>query len=68
MTSKKKDIQRVLYVSEKAGFFGGVERYIYDSANAMKRAGWLVSMMYAEDALDVNIFLKLYNATLLFCR
>lgn len=61
MTSKKQDIQRVLYVSEKAGFFGGVERYIYDSANALKRSGWLVNMMYAEDALDVNIFLKIFN-------
>ena len=38
MATKKQDIQRVLYVSEKAGFFGGVERYIYDSAKALKKS------------------------------
>ena len=56
MTSKKQEFHRVLYVSEKAGFFGGVERYIYDSAKALRESGWIVSMMYAEEARDLDEF------------
>ncbi len=61
MNSKKQNIKRILYVSEKAGFFGGVERYIYDSAKALKDAGWSVSMMFAEKALDAKSFLALFD-------
>jgi glycosyltransferase involved in cell wall biosynthesis len=61
MSSKKHDIQRVLYVSEKAGFFGGVERYIYDTAKTMKNAGWVVSMMFSEEALDADDFLDIFD-------
>lgn len=61
MKSKKHDIQKVLYVSEKAGFFGGVERYIYDSAKALKDAGWTVSMMFSDEALDSGKFLTLFD-------
>jgi len=61
MKSKKQEIKKVLYVSEKAGFFGGVERYIYDSAKALKDAGWAVSMMFAEEALDLENFLTLFD-------
>lgn len=62
MSSKKQDAKRVLYVSEKAGFFGGVERYIYDTAKALKDAGWSVSMMFAEEALDLPEFLKIFDS------
>ena len=61
MASKKPEAQKILYVSEKAGFFGGVERYIYDSAKSLKQAGWSVSMMYTEESLDINNFLKLFT-------
>jgi len=61
MSSKKQDAKRVLYVSEKAGFFGGVERYIYDTAKALKDAGWSVSMMFAEEALGLQNFLKIFD-------
>jgi len=63
MSSKKKEFQRVLYVSEKAGFFGGVERYIYDSAKALKNGGWLVSMMYVEESRDLDDFLGIFYKT-----
>lgn len=59
--SSKQHIKRVLYVSEKAGFFGGVERYIHDSAKALKDAGWSVSMMFAEEALDAKSFLDIFD-------
>lgn len=59
--SSKQHIKRVLYVSGKAGFFGGVERYIYDSAKALKDAGWSVSMMFAEEALDAESFLDIFD-------
>jgi glycosyltransferase involved in cell wall biosynthesis len=61
MISKKQKIKRILYVSEKAGFFGGVERYIYDTAQVLKKAGWEIYMMYSEEALDVEKFLKIFN-------
>jgi len=60
MSSKKQEFKRVLYVSEKAGFFGGVERYIYDSAKALKSGGWLVSMMYVEESRDLDDFLGIF--------
>ncbi len=62
MGSKKQDPKRILYVSEKAGFFGGVERYIYDTAEAMKNAGWSVSMMFSEEALDLQNFLEIFDS------
>ena len=61
MNKKKQDIKRVLYVSEKAGFFGGVERYIYDSAKALINAGWVVSMMFTEEARELEDFLSLFD-------
>ena len=61
MGSKKLDPKRILYVSEKAGFFGGVERYIYDTAEAMKHAGWSVNMMFSEEALDLQNFLEIFD-------
>ena len=63
MSSKKQDPKRILYVSEKAGFFGGVERYIYDTAKAMKDAGWSVNMMFSEEALDLQNFLEIFNSS-----
>jgi glycosyltransferase involved in cell wall biosynthesis len=61
MSTKGKNLKRLLYVSEKAGFYGGVERYIYDTAQALKSAGWEVSMMYAEEALNAKDFLALFS-------
>ena len=63
MSSKKEDAKRVLYVSEKAGFFGGVERYIYDTAKALKDSGWFVSMMFTEEALELQDFLKIFDSS-----
>lgn len=57
----KKQPGRILYVSGKAGFFGGVERYIYDTAEALADAGWNVSMMFAETALEADKFLKRFK-------
>ena len=61
MNAKAKKQKRLLYVSEKAGFYGGVERYIYDTAHTLKNAGWEISMMYAEEALDAKGFLALFD-------
>ena len=32
--------RKILFVNSKYGFFGGVERYIYDTASLLKRGGW----------------------------
>ncbi|MDD5596618.1 MAG: glycosyltransferase family 4 protein [Victivallaceae bacterium] len=61
MNAKARKTKRLLYVSEKAGFYGGVERYIYDTAHALKNAGWKISMMYAEEASEVKDFLALFD-------
>ena len=53
--------RRVLYVSGKAGFFGGVERYIYDTAEILTEAGWKISMMFDEKALEADKFLKVFD-------
>ena len=63
MSSKKQNAKRVLYVSEKAGYFGGVERYIYDTAKALKDSGWSVSMMFAEEALELQDFLQIFDSS-----
>ena len=55
-----KHTKRILYVSAKAGFFGGVERYIYDTAKVLRDAGWSVNMMFAEEARDVEEFLSVF--------
>ncbi|MDD5697237.1 MAG: glycosyltransferase family 4 protein [Victivallaceae bacterium] len=63
MGGKKHLQKRILYVSEKAGFFGGVERYCYDTARVLKSAGWKVGMMFAEEVRDAARFLALFDQT-----
>ena len=61
MSVKQNHSKRILYVSEKAGFFGGVERYIFDTAEALAEAGWDINIMYEEKALTPLKFLKIFN-------
>jgi glycosyltransferase involved in cell wall biosynthesis len=63
MMTKKNDStgMRILYVSGKAGFFGGVERYIYDTAEVLAEAGWKISMMFGEKAFVPDKFLKIFD-------
>lgn len=56
--------KRVLYVSTKCGFFGGVERYIYDTASLLAASGWSVAMVYEEKARDFETFSSVFSQTL----
>ncbi|MCB1734797.1 MAG: glycosyltransferase family 4 protein [Gammaproteobacteria bacterium] len=39
---------RVLHVNAKAGFFGGVERILFDTANGLQERGWPQALLHAE--------------------
>jgi len=43
---------RVLHVHHKAGFFGGVERVLYDTAKGLADRGWPQALMYDEGNVD----------------
>lgn len=43
--------RKLLFVNSKYGFYGGVERYIYDTAGVLKRRGWECRGVF-EDATD----------------
>ncbi|QSH41981.1 glycosyltransferase family 4 protein [Lentisphaerota bacterium ZTH] len=55
MSSKAK-VKRILYVSQKGGFFGGVERFIYDTAEALNNCDFAVFGMFAEPARQFEPF------------
>jgi glycosyltransferase involved in cell wall biosynthesis len=48
--------KKILYVSQKAGFFGGVERYIFDTASILTKNGCAVSGLFFENARDLELF------------
>ncbi len=43
--------RKILFVNSKYGFFGGVERYVYDTAGLLKRNGWKCYGVF-EEATD----------------
>ena len=45
---------KILFVNEKAGFFGGVEQNIYDSALALEKKGHELSIAYGEKCRDLE--------------
>lgn len=53
--------KRILFVSAKAGFLGGVERYIYDVASLLAENGYLVSGLFTERARDFEIFTRPFS-------
>ncbi len=50
---------RILYVSATAGFFGGVERYIFDSAKLLAENGFEVNGLFEHvDGKETDVFLE----------
>lgn len=45
---------RVLHVNHKAGFQGGVERIVYDTAQSLAALGWPQALLYEVDQPDVS--------------
>ena len=53
---------RILYVSATAGFFGGVERYIYDTARLLAENGFEVSGLFERaDGKEPDVFLEVFR-------
>ena len=53
---------RILFMSATAGFFGGVERYIYDSARLLSENGFEVSGLFEHaDGRESDVFLKTFR-------
>jgi glycosyltransferase involved in cell wall biosynthesis len=48
--------RKILFVSEYAGFFGGVERYIFAAAKLLREAGAEVWGCFAAESRDVELF------------
>ncbi|MFA7231171.1 MAG: glycosyltransferase family 4 protein [Victivallaceae bacterium] len=58
-TEKQKN--KILYISTKSGFFGGVERYIYDTAALLSDNGYRVSGLFKEKAKDFELFSRPFD-------
>ncbi|MEI8245341.1 MAG: glycosyltransferase family 4 protein [Lentisphaerota bacterium] len=53
---------RILFVSATSGFFGGVERYIYDSARLLSENGFEVSGLFEHaDGRESDAFLETFR-------
>ena len=48
----------ILFVSDLAGFAGGIERYIYQTATILKRRGFAVFGMFGQSSRDHELFLE----------
>ena len=52
------DRPKVLFISELAGFTGGIERFIYHTAQLLRGAGFEVAGQFARPARDAARFLR----------
>ena len=52
------DRPRVLFVSELAGFAGGIERFIFQTAQLLRGAGFEAAGLFAHAARDEARFLR----------
>ena len=56
---------KILFVNEKAGFFGGVEQNIYDSALALEKRGHELSIAYGEKCRDLETMILPFKFSVL---
>lgn len=52
---------KILFVSQYAGFIGGLERYIHASATLLKRAGFRVYGLFGEKVNESEKFLSVFD-------
>jgi len=52
---------KILFVSQYAGFIGGLERYIHAVASLLKREGFAVYCIYAERVNAADEFLSVFD-------
>lgn len=53
---------RIMHIHEKAGFFGGVEQILHDTAVGLAARGWQQALLHADAAADPE-FLAPFSAT-----
>jgi len=56
---------KILFVNEKAGFFGGVEQNIYDSALALEKRGHELFIAYGEECRDLKTMTSPFKSSTL---
>ncbi len=56
---------KILFVNEKAGFFGGVEQNIYDSALALEKRGHELYFAYGEECRDLETMTAPFKSSVL---
>ena len=52
---------KILFISQYAGFIGGLERYIYSVASLLKENGFKVYCLFVEDAQEKEKFLSIFD-------
>lgn len=54
---------KVLFISQYAGFIGGLERYIHSVASLLKENGFKVYSLFVEDTQEKERFLSIFDAS-----
>lgn len=52
---------KILFVSEYAGIIGGLERYVFNTANLLKKRGCKVYGLFAKEAQNKDLFLSAFD-------
>lgn len=52
----------VLFVSEYAGFLGGIEQYVFQVAQWLRGAGYRLELLYREKGRNVSEYLSPFNS------
>lgn len=55
--------KKILYVTEFAGFAGGIEHYVFQTASLLRRSGFSVSLLYHRTAREPERFLSVFDAS-----
>ena len=58
MNSKR---NKILFISQYAGFVGGLERYIYNVASLLKENEYRVYSLYLQEAQEKEKFLSIFD-------
>ena len=51
----------ILFVSEYAGYLGGIEQYVHQVARLLKREGYCLELLYAKTARDAEEYLAAFD-------
>ncbi|MCP3967890.1 MAG: glycosyltransferase family 4 protein [Lentisphaerae bacterium] len=65
MTSRVKS-KNILYVSNKGGFFGGVERFIYNTASALESDNYNIFGMFDDQEKEFETFCRPFKKVFSF--